>query len=231
MTTSPSPILQADERAWHYWFSDGLTNVVAGIGCLLIAFCVLYPPHLPLKPAPFAAWAAALWLYAVLMLKHRTVVEWLKTRTTYPRTGYAQTPADAVCPFPFRKLSLRESASADDVLGQLRRQRRRKTMLMLGLMVISALVEVFALRQRWVWLAAGLIASAAIFMVRKQFNISWMMPIGFAVLGVGMTVFHPSLKVAPGIFVVGWGTIYVLDGTFTLLRYLWMNPEPKAPTV
>ena len=228
MTTSPSPLLEADERAWHYWFSDGLTNVVAGIGCLLIAFCVLYPPHLPLKPLQMAAWGLALWLYAIVILRHRHVVEWLKSKITYPRTGYAQTPADAICPFPFTKLSLRESASTD-VLGQLRLQRRRKTLLMLGLMVISALVEVIALRQRWVWLAAGLIASAAIFMARKQFNISWIMPIGFALLGACMTIFHPSLKIAPGIFVVGWGAIYMVDGTFTLIRYLWLNPEPKAP--
>lgn len=202
--------------------------MVAGIGCLLIAYCVLYPPQLPLKPLQMVAWGLALWLYAIVILRHRHVVEWLKGKITYPRTGYAQTPVDAICPFPFTKLSLR--GSADDALGQLRRQRRRRTLLMLGLIVLSALVEVIALRQRWVWLAAGLIASTAIFMARKQFHMSWVMPIGFAVLGACMTVFHPSLKVAPGIFVLGWGTVFVLEGTFTLIRYLWLNPEPKEPT-
>jgi hypothetical protein len=230
MTNPTSPLVSADQRAWHYWFSDGLTNVVAGLGCLLLSFCLLYPPHLPLKPLQLAAWGLALWLYAVTVLRHRRVVEWLKSQTTYPRTGYAETPADAICPFPLTKFSLRSSPLTHDELGRLRLQRRRTRLLMLGLILISAVVEVVALRHRWVWLAAGLIVSAAMILARKQLHMSWILPIGFALLGSLMTFFQPPLHQAPSLFVVGWGVIFVLDGTFTLIRYLYLNPEPKAPT-
>jgi hypothetical protein len=233
MSDLASPVVNADQRAWHYFFSDGLTNVVTGIGCLLLSFCVLYPPHWPLKPLQLAAWGIALWLYATTILRHRHVVEWLKTKTTYPRTGYAETPPDAICPFPLAKLSMHgksvlgNSRTADE-LGDIRRKRRKTVYLMLGLILISAVVELVALRHRWVWIAAGLIVSAAMILARKQFHMSWIAPVGFAVLGLLMTFFHPSLQVAPSLFLVGWGVIFVLDGTFTLIRYLLLNPQPKA---
>jgi hypothetical protein len=226
--TASSPVLDADQRAWHYWFSDGLTNVVAGIGCLLLSFCLLYPPHWPFSAPSLIAWMVALWLYGAIILRHRHIVEWLKSRTTYPRTGYAQTPTDAICPGPLT-LSLFSTALTTDELERLRLQRRKTMYLMLGLILVSALVELIALRQRWVWLAAGLIVSAAMIMARKQFHMSWIVPTGFALLGSYMTIAHPSLQNAPALFVVGWGVIFVLDGTFTLLRYLWLNPDPTAP--
>jgi hypothetical protein len=229
MNLSPSPLLDAEQRAWHYWFSDGLTNVVAGIGCLLLSFCLLYPPHWPPTAPALIAWAAALWLYGVTVLRHRQIVEWLKSRMTYPRTGYTQTPADAICPGPLT-LSLRSTALAPDELERFRLQRRKTFYLMLSLIVVSALVELIAIRQRWVWLAAGLIVCAATILARKQFHMSWIVPTGFALLGSLMTLSHPSLNKAPALFFVGWGVIFVLDGTFTLIRYLALNPEPKAPT-
>ncbi len=229
MVVSQSPLLDADQRAWHYWFSDGLTNVVAGIGCLLLSFCLLYPPHWPPTAPSLIAWMAALWLYGAIVLRHRQIVEWLKSRTTYPRTGYAQTPTDAICPGPLT-LSLLSTVLTSDELERLRLQRRRTMYLMLGLIVVSALVELIAIRQRWVWLAAGLIVCSATMLARKQFHMSWIVPTGFALLGSFMTLTHPSLNKAPALFVVGWGVIFVLDGTFTLIRYLQLNPEPKAPT-
>ena len=227
MAASHSPILDAEQRAWHYWFSDGLTNVVAGIGCLLLSFCLLYPPHWPPTAPSLIAWAAALWLYGAIVLRHRQIVEWLKSQMTYPRTGYAKTPADAICPGPLT-LSLRSTALTSDELERFRLQRRKTFYLMLGLIVVSALVELIAIRQRWVWLAAGLIVCAATILARKQFHMSWIVPTGFALLGSLMTFFHPSLDKAPALFVVGWGVIFVLDGTFTFIRYLWLNPDPKA---
>jgi hypothetical protein len=228
MSNLESPLVNADQRAWHYFFSDGLTNVVTGIGCLLLSFCVLYPPHWPLKPLQLASWGIALWLYATTILRHRHVVEWLKSRTTYPRTGYAETPPDAICPFPLSKLSLQNNSMMGDELGDLRRKRRKTVYLMLGLILISALVEVVAIRQRWVWLVAGLIVSAAMILARKQFHMSWIAPAGFALLGLLMTYSQPALHQAPSLFLVGWGVIFVLDGTFTLIRYLLLNPQPKA---
>lgn len=228
MSSTSSSLLHAEQRAWHYWFSDGLTNVVAGIGCLLLSFCLLYPPHWPPSPPALIAWTAALWLYGATVLRHRQIVEWLKSRTTYPRTGYAQTPAEAICP-ALTTLSLRSSALTPDEGDLFRRQRRKTFSLMIGLIALSALVELVAIRQRWVWLAAGLIVCAATILARKQFHMSWIVPTGFVLLGLYMTISHPSLNKAPALFVVGWGVIFVLDGTFTLFRYLALNPQQKAP--
>jgi len=35
MPLSSSPVLNAEQRAWRYWFADGFSTLVAGLGCLL----------------------------------------------------------------------------------------------------------------------------------------------------------------------------------------------------
>jgi len=42
MPSSPSPVLSAEQRAWQYWFDDGLPTLVAGVGCLLVAAFLAY---------------------------------------------------------------------------------------------------------------------------------------------------------------------------------------------
>ena len=48
MPPSPSPVLDAERRAWNYWFVDGLPNLVSGVLCLLISGVYVLasgPPH------------------------------------------------------------------------------------------------------------------------------------------------------------------------------------------
>jgi len=84
-----------------YWYEDGLAEILAGlffmaVGALLVAEWVL-PAGAPYKWffAPGFAVLTIVWI-----LSGRKVVNWLKERITYPRTGYIaykrQRPASRV---------------------------------------------------------------------------------------------------------------------------------------
>ena len=92
-----SPVLAAEQRAWHYWSSDGIGHILIGLTNLLFALCMLYPPPRPTAWSvsivlPLVAWVAAFGFYFVFALRYRAIAEWLKTKITYPRTGYVRSP-------------------------------------------------------------------------------------------------------------------------------------------
>jgi len=226
-SSSSSPVLDASQRAWRYWFADGLTNLVVGVGILLMSYGMLYPPHWPPKPLAVAAWAAALLLYVVIMARHRTIVVWLKARTTYPRTGYVATPDDdPLCASRLVSVTLRENGVAPGEAARLAASRRRTVYVMLGLVVIASFGMIL-IQQRWIWTAAGVLVAIAMFIARHQYRVSWIVPVGFPLLGLYLTFYVTDRHIAPTYFLVGWGAIFVLDGAVTLIRFLLQNPVPR----
>jgi hypothetical protein len=91
----PSPsVLDVKQRAWRYWFADGLAHLLQGVAILSISICMVYQP----RPGAFgqrALWLATFAFYGVQVFVQRPVLEWLKAKITYPRTGYAQSFLDA----------------------------------------------------------------------------------------------------------------------------------------
>jgi hypothetical protein len=83
----------AGRRAAAYWFADGLPDIVFGLMLLLFAatgfLWQMYAPH---------ARAYDLWLmvipFGLFYWQGRAVLDFLKSRVTYPRTGYVQPPEE-----------------------------------------------------------------------------------------------------------------------------------------
>ena len=161
MNSSTSPILDAKQRAWRYWFADGLPTLVAGLCCLLFAFDILYPrqgAEAPLSPLSVAVSVAvslaAVGLYGAGLLRHREIVEWLKTRITYPRTGYVRPPfASERTTLPLTLLDLSTDATRQEQAQRVHSDQKRRMVLVLvlGLLVEFGLMEV---ENRWVFTAA-----------------------------------------------------------------------------
>lgn len=216
MNSPSSPVLEAERRAWQYWFADGLTNLFLGVTNLLFAFCMLYTPREPTvlsvsNVLPVAAWIVVLGLYVLLSLRHREVVEWLKTKITYPRTGYVRPPFLAGC------------ATLDS-------EGRKKMAFLIALSVLAA-VGMIILKNRWVYTVAGVIFAGALWTVRKNQRISWMVLAGFPLIGLCVSIFvvprvAGSRRLA--YFLAGWGVLFLLDGAITLVRYIRRNPVPRG---
>ncbi len=80
-------------RAAAYWYVDGFPEVVFGLALLLSAACGLFCRLYELDPwvAHYLAVATG---FALYLLVGRRTADLLKSRLTYPRTGYAQPPEE-----------------------------------------------------------------------------------------------------------------------------------------
>jgi hypothetical protein len=83
-------------RAAAYWFVDGLPEIVSGIGFVALGGGVVWLNSL--KPLSWqvrlAATVLALVLLAVVFVYDRSISLFLKSRITFPRTGYVRPPED-----------------------------------------------------------------------------------------------------------------------------------------
>jgi hypothetical protein len=82
-------------RAAGYWFADGLPELVFGaVNLLAGVFGVL--SRIFVATAWFKwAYVAAVTCFMVLLCKDRAILDLIKARLTYPRTGYVRPPRDA----------------------------------------------------------------------------------------------------------------------------------------
>jgi hypothetical protein len=83
-------------RAAAYWFADGLPEMVAGFGFLAFGACAIWFDHLQQHSWPERAAFLAIELVsiAVIFVCGRSISVYLKSRVTFPRTGYVRPPLD-----------------------------------------------------------------------------------------------------------------------------------------
>lgn len=232
MNAPPLSVVDAKQQAWQYWFEDGLTHLLLGIAILSISICTLYPP----RPRAFwqlAIWAAMLTLYTALMLRQRQILEWLKTKITYPRTGYVQSPFDVTDLAASPNMIELGLTAADERRAEARRllvAQRRQVSLAAALAVAGSLA-LLLIESRWAYTVIGVLFALALWALRRNERVSWIAIVGLPILGICMTVFsvpgsYPPNRVAW--FMAGWGGLFVLDGTIALTRYLLRNPMSKV---
>ena len=226
-----SPIVSAEQRAWSYWFADGLPTLTAGIGSLLIAFVLLYSRHRPATPLTIALILVALFLYGAVLLRYKQVVEWLKSKFTYPRTGYVSPPyfaEDGTLPVDFTALSLQGADAQRPSDIERVHADRKKRMVFTVVMVLVATIATMFIPNRWICAGAGVVLAAALWLgSRKDERLSWIVLVGFPFIGFYMTAFLATHVTGPdrvAYFLAGGGVLFVADGALRLLRYLRLNP-------
>lgn len=244
MPPSPSPVLDAERRAWNYWFVDGLPNLIGGLLCLLLAGAsfLLSGPHPRRSPLVIALLVLAYGIYVVVLLRFRQTLEWLKTRITYPRTGYAASPyftfgQDASPPADLTMLNLSDTAKqgilpdASEVERE-RQDRYWRLWLTLTVFTAAALCAAF-IHQRWICGVFGTAAGLGIWLTtRRDERLSWAVAYGLPFAGMYMFMFHGSnqgLRIERlGSFLAGMGLVLTLTGAVALIRYLRRNPVART---
>jgi len=101
-------------RAAAYWFLDGLPEIVAGLGFLALGAMAIWFEHMrphswTVRAAFLAVELAAL---AVVFVFWRSISVYLKSRMTFPRTGYVRPPSD------WDAVSRRESVISLNLRGE-----------------------------------------------------------------------------------------------------------------
>ncbi len=243
MPSTLFPTLQAERRSWHYWFEDGLSSLVTSAGCLLFAFFLLHPQQRPVSPLRTALSLAAFLLYGVILLRQRQILDWLKTRITYPRTGYVSPPYFAHETEQPRDVPVIRLLPADltkqELSFRVEADRRRRFWFILAVGLATAFVMMY-LRNPWICGSVGLLLAAAIwFASRHEQQLSWIIlgAIPFVILYTGFYLRHFSIyteRIARpermGYFLAGAGLLFFIDGSVNLFRYLLHNPRRSTTT-
>jgi len=83
-------------RAAAYWFADGFPEIVLGTTVILSAgvgiLWSLYAPHL--DSGELLVFMLVTGVFALHYFMERPLLDFLKSRVTYPRTGYVQPPEE-----------------------------------------------------------------------------------------------------------------------------------------
>mgnify|MGYP005848587719 CR=1 FL=1 len=197
---------RAIRRAQSYWYEDGLTEIAVGCVFGLIGLLFLAESFLPAGVLPPGFSALALPILVVgggLLARH--VVNAVKARITYPRTGrvtYHRPP--------------RRSKAAAGVIAAV-------------LAALSALLLVAA-PAPLTWLPAlqGLIVGGAFLYVGYRLAVARFYVLGLLslLIGLGASLGGLGDPLGSAVYFCATGAVVVISGVLALLAYLHRNRPP-----
>lgn len=230
MSTAPklqnAQVLDAERRARNYWFVDGLFDILGGIGCLLLAASFGIDKGRSSLNLVIAACCYVLSL-AVIFFRRDQILEWLKLRVTYPRTGFVPNPYKR----PEGLIELRIDDPAPETPPDVRRARRSRNLRTLpGMAVTGAAIALLVeVKNPWICLLAAVLTGFAFCSMRQlPAKESLIILLGMPFAGLTMSVLRVAVPQRADAFMVGAGTVFLIDGTVTLIRYLLRNPVARA---
>lgn len=234
MTNSPSPIFLAEKRSWSYWFADGLPQLLIGISGVLFGFYFISmttPASTALVVLSFVAFGA----YLLIQIGAPQILEWLKTRITYPRTGYAASPYFATKNNVYCDANLNLTPVQDPnapAIAEIKRVRRARNLRLSRMYILMALASLglWFVRAPWICTLTGIVMGLILWLgTRADKSVSLLVILGFPVVGfsVGAPQLAPHSRV--GSFILGVGLLFLLDGLLSLILYLRRNPVASVP--
>lgn len=145
----PSERPSSERLSWRvkqYWFEDGLAEAVTGAGFLLLALVLALSTR---WAQPWSGALQALVIFA-FVLGNRWVVQRLKWRITYPRTGYLAYPRPDKATRALRSLVAFVAGAGAIFLGAMLLSHNQERAYIAGLTVVLVLFYLFmAQRQAW----------------------------------------------------------------------------------
>ena len=234
--TDLHPAPTAESRARQYWFEDGLPALITGSCCMLgAAFFVFYHSS-NFRPFTIAACIVSLSLYAVGLIAQFKVIDWLKSKITYPRTGFAGPPryAEEMVWDTAEIISISPQATMAKSPVEIEQPRPYPMLRLMPMLVVVSLAvaEIQRNQDRRIYVMLGCALALAVwFWGRKVQRVSglvlsgipcitflWAGQIGRREAGIDHVVY----------FLVALGVLFLFDGAVTLIRYLRANPQAQS---
>lgn len=224
-----SQISEARRRAKDYRNIDGLPMLLGGLAHLLALSIGLFINYVN-ELAGFLLLAFTMVVWWFIGSHEEDIIEWLKERITYPRTGYVEEPSSNYPKAEFIK------ANEPELRPQKKASDRNATVDALVLLIFCVLLGLFV--AFWVatgfaglrWVGPGFLVVVGILssINKKERKFAWFYFAGF-LLSASAVVTLPFGQKHP-IFSV-WFSIALLvtlRGFFIFLRYLYRNPLPQS---
>jgi hypothetical protein len=220
-------ILEAKRRARNYWDIDGLPALRAGVFIVLLGiFYLSAGMHRSiLGLVILAGW--------VLSWKKRGILEWLKDRITYRRTGYVAPPKAPPYfkrdPSPIISIIKEPIEPEEPVEGKA----STKAVEFEDIPFFVILVWIFVDNNWVVPFNRGLISLACLvtaitFWWKNKKDPPWFEIAGAAIAGTVNAILQMSGQVRIGISLFVLGGAIMAKGATLLIRYLRQHPAPQA---
>jgi hypothetical protein len=233
---SVSSVLDAERRAWSYWFVDGLSNLVTGALCLLLAGSYLLIASHPHTHSPVILGGAFIGfgIYAAIFFRLRQTLEWLKSRITYPRTGYTAAPSFTVDNSAGRPPEL--TLLALSPVGEHETEQRAHEDLdakrrgwFFAAVLAAEVLSTLLIHNIWICAIAGVAIGISIWVVtRNDERMAWVVALGLPFAGIYMFILPTPHVMRAGFFLAGTGLLLAFVGAAALARYLRRNPSAGA---
>ncbi len=198
-----------ERRVRHYWVEDGLAEMVVGLGFLLLAALLALSTHDPAQ-ARLWGWVRAAYIF-VFVFGTRWVVQRLKWRITYPRTGYLAYPRQRLSRRLFRILIAAAAFAGVAFLALAWLADERHAYLVVITLLMAGLYLGMAWSQAW-----GRGVGYALVVLLS----------GWAALVWGNHPVWGDLIRQGGLHFVALGLAQILGGAWALRRYLRRYPHP-----
>ena len=229
---SAVPMASPGQRAASYWFVDGLPDILLGVTLLIFGGLGLW---WCLHMSKSVAWPDLYFLEAGLILlfwKGREILGFLKSRVTYPRTGYVQPPLDIPDmligkPTTLITLSLKPAPPPDENVTRFNTRTVYVVFLWCFLLFGAA-------ANPWKsWYTALVMLPLAVALYawnrRSERPYRWWSTLILALSGPALLWLDLSPLLQPLLMPLLAGLWLVAQGACTLAGYLRANPYPRAP--
>ncbi len=222
--TTATQIESPGRRAAAYWFVDGLPEIAFGIAMLLLGVCGVWMMERDRHNWwMLAGLMVAYLLFGAMFFIHRRILDFLKARITYPRTGYVRPPAD----FPNKNDSLDKILTLGTArqVGENLSSFRAHTVYLF----VIGFVFVQLLAVRWgIPLVMTAIAAGVYFWNRTDVRpYSWRSVLPIALAGLLAAAFDLKPEARWFVPLVIGGAWLLGIGSWTLVGYLRAHPSPE----
>jgi hypothetical protein len=165
--------------------------------------------------------------FAVLWWKGDTVIDWLKSRLTYPRTGYVPPPEDPEPRARLTTLSIRPEPRPNENITFFR---QRTVMLVWWCLYVGVQGNHDAEEARWLGTVAVVLLAAALYWAGRKSErpYRWWSLLTLALAAVMFSQVELSTMVRRSLPLFLVGSWFLAQGVCTLVQYLRENPYPRA---
>lgn len=225
MPETSNAVLEARRRARDYWDIDGLPALLAGATTVL--FGVAWLP----KDRPWPGVAFVLWLVAwIFLVESKGTLEWLKSRITYPRTGYVAPPKvpphNKRDPYTIISIIKEPGTNEPETQAEGRASRRALEFSDSPFLLLLVLWWLFSFNSRLAFLAC--MAIALWLWWRNKKDPPWFEIAGAIIAAVLSALLTVSDRQRFCIVLIVFGASGMVKGATLLIRYLRQHPVPQA---
>jgi len=207
-------------RAAAYWFSDGLPECIFGAaylvwGVLGIVWRLDLLVHWGRLPM-----LAGLLGFSLVLGFDRKILEWLKVRLTYPRTGYVRPPAYPEPPGAVQ--TLMDAPPSDENVTSFHR--------FTVVVFFQAMILATMSREFWTVPVCMTIVAVLVYILnrREARQYPWWSVLPIALAGWLSLLVSLPLKIRPLLPILIGGAWLLSRGTWTLVHYLRAHTRPAA---